>query len=85
MQCKDIPNLPILQFLLKADYKPNRPWATWFERYDNSVTRAMPKGVPENLVRAKMNMLIRRGLVDGCSCGCRGDYEITDKGKALIE
>jgi len=34
---------------------------------------------------AKMKNLIRRGLVDGCDCGCRGDFEITRKGVAYIE
>jgi hypothetical protein len=38
MQCKDIPKIPILKFLIK------------------------------------------RGLVSGCTCGCRGDFEITQKG-----
>lgn len=33
---------------------------------------------------AVMNRLIRRKLVDGCTCGCRGDFEITDAGEAFI-
>ena len=49
-----------------------------------SVARAMPEGTPEKLRIAKMAILIKRGLVDGCPCGCRGDYEITDKGIAAI-
>ncbi len=36
------------------------------------------------LQRAKMTMLMNRGLIGGCDCGCRGDYEITNKGLALI-
>ncbi len=33
---------------------------------------------PEKIVRAKLNtMMRRRGLVDGCNCGCRGDWTIT--------
>ncbi|WP_431895836.1 hypothetical protein [Micromonospora haikouensis] len=31
-------------------------------------------GLPELLVRAKARKLIRRGLLDGCYCGCRGDF-----------
>lgn len=49
-----------------------------------TVLRAMPNNVPLKLAHAKMNMLIRRGLVDGCSCGCRGDYRITEKGRVAI-
>jgi hypothetical protein len=37
------------------------------------------------LAWAKMNMLIRRGLVHGCPCGCRGDYELTVKGCDFIK
>lgn len=84
MQCKNIPDLPILQFLAKQ----NR-WTTHYdsnpERGMPSVGTAMPPNTPIKLRLAKMGMLIRRGLVSGCTCGCRGDFEITDKGRALLE
>ena len=41
-------------------------------------------GVPEKIVSAKIFKLVRRGLIDGCHCGCRGDLEITSKGRALM-
>ena len=44
----------------------------------------MPPKTPEKLVRAKMGGLIRRGLVGGCDCGCRGDFFITQKGLELL-
>ena len=47
---------------------------------DNSVRRAMPKDIPFKLVVAKMKQMIKKGIVDGCGCGCRGDYVITQKG-----
>jgi hypothetical protein len=31
--------------------------------------------LPQNLIRAKARRLIRRKLLDGCACGCRGDFE----------
>lgn len=85
MQCKDIPDLPVLIFLASL----NDRWGTWFDFEndippDNSVVRAMPDGTPQKLARAKMAMLIRRGLVDGCSCGCRGDYMLTNKAKQIL-
>lgn len=88
MQCKDIPDRPILEFLSKS-----RIWGTWYAGEDgilpeNSVRRAMPEPdgimLPDKLVQAKMKQLIRRGLVIGCTCGCRGDYEITSKGKLFL-
>ena len=92
MQCKDIPTRPILQFLDELGQ-----WGTWFwveagdyadrPEYEskpaNSVRRAMPK-VPDKLCRAKMASLMRRGLIDGCPCGCRGDYELTLKGRKFL-
>jgi hypothetical protein len=29
---------------------------------------------PDKLVLAKARKLIRRGVIDGCVCGCRGDF-----------
>ena len=90
-QCKDIPDLPTLEFLAGC-----ASWATWLDprqfapedpdsdRWMPCVARAMPDGTPEKLVIAKMSRLIKRGLVEGCSCGCRGDYEITERGREAV-
>lgn len=40
--------------------------------------------IPTKVLQEKIKSLIRRNLIGGCSCGCRGDFEITDKGLALI-
>lgn len=34
--------------------------------------------VPYKVVEAKARRLIRRGLLTGCTCGCRGDFEVVD-------
>ena len=39
--------------------------------------------LPPRLVANKLDSMIRRGLVDGCACGCRGDFVLTDAGRAL--
>ncbi len=39
---------------------------------------------PSALIRAKAGALIRRGLLTGCACGCRGDLELTDEGAAFL-
>ena len=80
MQCKDIPAEPILRILLCHKGR----WCNWFLESELSVFNAMPVGIPGNLVHAKMRSLIRRGLVTGCTCGCRGDFEITPKGEAWL-
>ena len=78
MQCKDIPDEDVLKFL----YKHRDGWCYMFspDLSDRSIFLSMPHGVSRHLALAKMRKLIKRGLVSGCDCGCRGDFEITDKG-----
>lgn len=87
MQCKDIPDAPVLRFLTDLppweDGRP-RTWANWYAPSPAAVQNAMPPGVPDRLALAKMRQMIRRGVVTGCPCGCRGDFEITDKGRAEL-
>lgn len=80
MQCKDIPTEPVLRFLAE------RPgvWCNWYFGDENDVGQAMPAGTPEKLVLAKMRGLIAKDLVDGCPCGCRGDFVLTEKGAARL-
>ncbi|NHZ94634.1 hypothetical protein [Massilia sp. CCM 8734] len=80
-QCKDIPGVPVLLFLAALRERNG----TWFNLdCDNTVVKAMPPGTPRKLVLSKMNMLLRRGLIDGCTCGCRGDFELTSAGAAHL-
>lgn len=39
---------------------------------------------PERVVTAKLRRLRDRGLVDGCDCGCRGDWHLTPAGKVYV-
>ena len=83
MQCKDIPDQPILEFL--RDHTHKFKWATWGAGHSMpTVQDAMPPGTPVKLQQAKMAILIRRGLANGCACGCRGDYYITERGLAAL-
>ncbi len=98
MQCKDIPDHPILEFLaqmpkesiganwldLNGDIDA-RSGIDWKDILSHSVRHAFPTDVPDKLVLAKMKQLIHRGVVDGCGCGCRGDFTITNKGLAELE
>ena len=81
MQCKDIPTRPILEFLLQ--HKGH--WCNWYFGDERDVRQVMPEHIPhEKLIIAKMRSLMRRGLVEGCGCGCRGDFEITAKGEQYL-
>jgi hypothetical protein len=56
---------------------PYRGKAMWWD-----VTKEL--GLPEKVVLAKMKALKRRGLITGCPCGCRGDFELTKAGDGFL-
>lgn len=89
VQAKDIPETPILDGLLAIKKHNPTSWAgaiIWdLPGFDFSLMRKVPAGTPEKVLLAKMASLVKRGLVDGCCCGCRGDFRITDKGIAHLE
>jgi hypothetical protein len=37
-------------------------------------------GFPPKVVRAKAAQLIKRDMLTGCTCGCRGDFELAPRG-----
>lgn len=80
-KASDIPDVTVLMFL---DQHQGR-WST-HGRGDSmpTVQDAMPPRTPDKLQLAKMRQLHKRGFVGGCTCGCRGDWEITDAGLAFI-
>ena len=82
LQCKDIPTIPILKFVAEH----GGIGCNWNWPGERCVRNVILNGwsLPDNLVLAKMRALIAKGLIDGCPCGCRGDFEITEKGKELI-
>ena len=87
MQCKDIPDRPVLEFLRDLPLRTGST-GTWFDyepRPENTVVHVMPDGTPQKLALAKMRMMVRRGVVSGCACGCRGDFELTVKGRQELE
>jgi len=80
MQCKDIKDTPIIEFVNKH----GGIGCTWFNDNPRSVRHVMPKMIHDKLILAKMRKLIKRKLIKGCACGCRGYFEITGKGKDFI-
>lgn len=79
MQAKDVPEIPILRFLL---FHSGR-WCGW-RGEERNVLSAMPPNTPPKVALSKMASLIKRGLVDGCACGCPGYFVLTLKGEEYI-
>lgn len=76
IQCKDIPEQPILDYLDRR----NGEWAfLWGDGGEDDISTAFPKDTPRKLMLAKLGQMIKKGLIDGCTCGCRGDFEIVRK------
>lgn len=73
---KDIPDI---DFLIAVDYICDRK-GYWVNR----IELAEFLDVKPKIVLAKAHKLIKRKLLSGCDCGCRGDFEVTSKGKLLL-
>ncbi len=86
-QAKDVSDLDVLRVvreLMTESYeqKPMIDAYLWTLRSD---IQARFPGVPEKVVLAKLASLVRRKLIDGCACGCRGDFVLTPVGLAFVE
>lgn len=65
-----------------ASYTHGGPgWSIGVSRWDIGVELWE---YPEKVLLAKLRKLVRRRLLDGCPCGCRGDFVITEAGRALL-
>lgn len=49
----------------------------------SAVAREFPDA-PFKVVAAKLRRLLKRGLLTGCDCGCRGDWELTRAGRERL-
>lgn len=72
-QAKDVP-----ESVLLAVFRANP--LTFFTHYESAVSPSLLDAAPElrafprKVLAAKLASLVRRGLIDGCACGCRGDW-----------
>lgn len=73
----------ILEYLAQRQGDWTSLWSEGFAK-DRNVREAMPPNTPELIALTAMRKLYRKGFVGGCTCGCRGDFEITDAGLAYI-
>lgn len=83
----DMPDLPLVEFVVALD----GAWGTWCwsehedpDFWNNSVAPLFPPDTPWKLIQKKMARLIERGIIEGCPCPCRGDYEVTDASRRFL-
>jgi hypothetical protein len=77
LQAKDIPDQVVIdavvsQYGVHGGNGPNNGLASsslW------DVQRVL-SDYPPKVVLAKLASLIERGMLDGCACGCRGDFAV---------
>lgn len=64
-------------------------WANWrrSREYGNGEGGIMDRfpEVPEKVMYAKARRLLKRELMTGCACGCRGGFELTPSGRDLLK
>ena len=82
LQCKD---LPIFDILLFVYVRCKDMWGNNCFGDELDIKLHLFQGIPDKLFYAKMYKLIHGGYLDGCWCGCRGDYELTEKGLAFLK
>lgn len=65
--------LEVIDRLTSGVHEEANLWATIWELEDAF-------GVGEAAIRAKARDLLKRELIYGCDCGCRGDWSLDDAG-----
>lgn len=75
MKAADIDDAEFLTFVEETGR--DHP-ARWVQVWDFEQLRPQ---WPWKVARAKARRLIRRGLLNGCTCGCRGDFVLTEAGR----
>lgn len=78
MRGSDISDLEFLVAMRMVIESKRYPWTALSE------LRPLFPGVPDKVLLSKARKMIKRGLVIGGDCGCRGDFEITVKGAGLL-
>jgi hypothetical protein len=72
LQAKHLGTRNVLEFIVDHCKKTGHLWTTFYD-----LKEGFPdwEKIPDGVVRAKMASLVKKGYLDGCLCGCRGDFE----------
>lgn len=78
IQAKHVSDIDVLKFIDQQ----NKESGPWMMRQD---VEAHFKPIPPKVVLSKLRALLKKRLIDGCGCGCRGDFTMTTDGRVLLE
>ena len=70
---KEIPDKGILDILAQPSHGGVPRWHSWWD-----IAQHWYPDVPPKVVLAKLRGMLRRRLIDGCGCGCRGDFRLPE-------
>lgn len=85
MQCKDIPDALVVEGVIAECRTYGSVQWTMMWDLGKFLEDHFGASLPPSLVQAKVRRLIDRKILDGCACGCRGDLEVTEKGREIYE
>lgn len=74
LQAKDLPDADIVAAIKATQGLNGVPH--WSARSDID---ARPPQWPRRVVLAKLASLVKRKIISGCTCGCRGDFEFGER------
>lgn len=75
VQAKDITDDAFIAAVQEVSRRTAAAWGhkdAWANRFDV----AEELGMPEKVVLAKARAIIKKGRMEGCTCGCRGDFDL---------
>lgn len=84
MQAKDIDRMAVLRTIAKQQAETAARWGRSTDGVAFTAEVSDALGVHYRLFLAKARTLKKAGLVEGCDCGCRGDWRLTDEGRATV-
>lgn len=72
IQAKHVDEAKVIDYVGRYCHEnPDMCGAIWW-----TMREELFPDVPERVLLSKLAALVRRNLLEGCTCGCRGDFQI---------
>ncbi len=75
MKASDVPEDTVIALIRELGASNAAKWAFLWD-----IQGRLPQ-FPPKVVKAKLAAMVKRGVIGGCGCGCRGDFHIKDERK----